>query len=136
MKMWRLLTTVLLVALCCNIGTAAKPRDINKVKKEQQAAKKQIKEASRKLDENTKRTQQNLTKLNQLSGEITTKNKEITAMKAGIDSLDSRIRSASDSVTLLNNRLEELRRSYNDALRSMQGTGGATDVLGFVFSSE
>lgn len=132
----RLLTAVLLMVLGCSFGLAAKPRDIGKIKKEQQAAKKQIRETSKKLDENKKRTQQNLNKLNLLSGEISAKNKEISAMKAGIDSLDMKIRNAGDSVTLLNRRLVELRQSYTDALRSMQGMGGTTDALGFVFSSE
>lgn len=114
---------------------AARPRTVNKVKKEQQTAKKKISENTHKLDANTRETQRNLNELSVLKAEITDKNREISSVKAHIDSIDSDIRSASDSLQILSDDLAVMKEAYIKSLRSLQGSQPVMDAMGFVFSS-
>ncbi|MDE5688371.1 MAG: peptidoglycan DD-metalloendopeptidase family protein [Paramuribaculum sp.] len=115
---------------------AKQKRDVNKVRREQQATRKEIKETSRKITVNTRETKKQMSRLSTLSGEITAKNKEITHIRRGVDSIDARLSTVNDSIAILDTRMAALRDSYIKSLRSIQGTTGNMSQLAFIFASE
>lgn len=132
----RILLIVLVLCAEAIVVDAAPPRTVKKVRNEQQVAKKRINENTRKLNANAKETQRNLNELNVLNAEISVKNREISSVKAHIDSIDTGIRRATDSLSVLNAELEVLQEAYIKSLRSLQGTQPVMNSLGFVFSSK
>lgn len=141
MTMWRY-TILVIIALCmglCADSDAAKPRqkrDAAKVRKEQQATKKAITETTRKLTVNTRETKKQLARLNSLNSEITSKGQQITQIQNGVDSLNASISHISDSIAILDKRMENLRQSYIASLRKLQGSNTSMSTLSFIFSSE
>lgn len=141
MTMWRY-TILVIIALCmglCADSYAAKPRqkrDAAKVRKEQQATKKAITETTRKLTINTRETKKQLARLNSLNSEITSKGQQITQIQNGVDSLNASISHISDSIAVLDKRMENLRQSYIASLRKLQGSNTSMSTLSFIFSSE
>ena len=141
MTMWRY-TILVIIALCmglCADSYAAKPRqkrDAAKVRKEQQATKKAITETTRKLTVNTRETKKQLARLNSLNSEITSKGQQITQIQNGVDSLNASISHISDSIAILDKRMENLRQSYIASLRKLQGSNTSMSTLSFIFSSE
>lgn len=139
--MWRY-TILVIIALCmglCADSYAAKPRqkrDAAKVRKEQQATKKAITETTRKLTVNTRETKKQLARLNSLNSEITSKGQQITQIQNGVDSLNASISHISDSIAILDKRMENLRQSYIASLRKLQGSNTSMSTLSFIFSSE
>lgn len=139
--MWRY-TILVIIALCmglCADSYAAKPRqkrDAAKVRKEQQATKKAITETTRKLTINTRETKKQLARLNSLNSEITSKGQQITQIQNGVDSLNASISHISDSIAVLDKRMENLRQSYIASLRKLQGSNTSMSTLSFIFSSE
>ncbi len=133
--MLRILIVVLLATVCAQ-AHAVKPRDINKLKKEQQATQKAIRETSKKITLNTRETEQQLNRLNTLRSEISAKNSEISAMKAGMDSLDSRIKVLTDSIDVYNEKLEKMKARYASALKHLQTSQSSMNALAFIFASE
>lgn len=115
---------------------AKQKRDVNKVRREQQATRKEIKETSRKITVNTRETKKQLSRLSTLSGEITAKNRELTHIRQGVDSIDGRLSTVNDSIAALDARMAALRSSYIKSLRTMQGTAGSMSPLAFIFASE
>ncbi|MCM1441579.1 MAG: peptidoglycan DD-metalloendopeptidase family protein [Roseburia sp.] len=111
-------------------------RDITKVRAEQQANKKAIKETSQKITANTRETRRRLAQLQTLSAEVEAKTREIGAMRLSIDSLDGDIRGINDSITVLENRLNLMRRNYGQQLKEVQRSRGAMNTLSFIFSAE
>lgn len=115
---------------------AKQKRDVNKVRREQQATRKEIKETSRKITVNTRETKKQMSRLSTLSGEITAKNREITHIRHGVDSIDARLSTVNDSIAALDKHMAALRASYIKSLRSIQGTTGNMSQLAFIFASE
>lgn len=133
--MLRILIVVLLATVCAQ-AHAVKPRDINKLKKEQQATQKAIRETSKKITVNTRETEQQLNRLNTLRSEISAKSSEINAMKAGMDSLDAQITGLTDSIDIYNERLEKMKARYAAALKHLQTSQSSMNALAFIFASE
>ena len=130
---YRIMYGVVRGQLC---GKAPAETRCGKVRKEQQATKKAITETTRKLTVNTRETKKQLARLNSLNSEITSKGQQITQIQNGVDSLNASISHISDSIAILDKRMENLRQSYIASLRKLQGSNTSMSTLSFIFSSE
>lgn len=128
------LTAALLACVC--VAPASARRDINSLRRQQQAAKKEIRETSKKISINTRETQRQLSRLTTLNGEITAKNQEIGSLNQSLDSLNSQINGLNDSIEHTTGRLDRMKADYVASLRSMQRAGGTTDAMAFIFSAD
>lgn len=135
--MVRLLIAAIIVAVSVEVCPAAKKkRTIRSAQSEQQASRQRIKETTRKINDNAAKTESTINQLNLIRGEINMKEVQISRTQSVIDSLNSAISVSTDSIRAMNDRLDRMRAVYVKAMRRLQGTQYATDMLGYVFSSE
>lgn len=140
----------ILAALCVACGSFAEPaakttrkrapqakeRSIRTVKREQAEAQKAIQNKSRQLDANKAKTTEELANLSIIQGELDKKTQEITSLKNDLSAIDMKVRVASDSMTVLQRNLANVKTEYARALRKMQGTYRSTNLLSYLFSSK
>ncbi len=134
MKRLRVVTLLLLCAFA--VVVAVNPRDIDKVKKEREAAKREIRETTKKLTATERETQKGLNRLNSLRAEISNKNAEIGVIQSGIDSIDKCVKIVTDSISVLEAQRAKLRDKYAESLRKTQSSLSSVNALSFLFSVE
>lgn len=136
----RIAAIILFIALtlsgAAGVAHASKPRDIDKVKREQQTVKRQLKETSKAITANSKETERNLNRLNRLGADMAETRKNIDRISVGIDSLNSAIASRTDSIKELEGRIDGMKKAYAEALRKAQPYREQTSVMAFIFASE
>lgn len=115
--------------------SSSKPRTATEVKQAKQRTANEIRETKRKIQLNTQETEQRLNQLNLLEGEITVCNTNIGKINANIDSINVAIKSTSDSIQVLDNRMNAIKDQYVKAVRRSQGYRHHTSMLAFIFSS-
>ncbi|MDE5799588.1 MAG: peptidoglycan DD-metalloendopeptidase family protein [Paramuribaculum sp.] len=111
-------------------------RTVNTANKEKTATQQKIKETEQKIKTNASQTEKSLAELQLLSGEIDAKERQIASAQAQVDSLNEMIATATDSIARLNDGLKEMERTYIHALRRLQGSQYATNILAYIFSSD
>lgn len=131
-----LLLTSLMLSADSFAAKKKQRRTMNTVKREQQATQKSIKENTRKLDANVRKTERELLRLNALEGELRDKNREIDDIRTTLVDIDNNIKLASDTMSVLESQLAGLKAEYARALRKMQGSYRANNLLSFLFSSK
>lgn len=134
MKRLRVVTLLLLCAF--TVVVAVNPRDIDKVKKEREAAKREIRETTKKLTATERETQKGLNRLNSLRAEISNKSAEIGVIQSGIDSIDKCVKIVTDSISVLEAQRAKLRDKYAESLRKTQSSLSSVNALSFLFSVE
>lgn len=112
-----------------------KQRTVNTARKEKETAQQRINTTNRRLKDNAAQTERSLAELQLIRGEIEQKERAIEATQSQVDSLNSVITAAGDSLTRLDERMQQMRRTYVNALRKFQGSQYATNVLAYIFSS-
>ncbi len=132
---------IIMLALLLASGDASaarkKQRNLSSVKKEQKATQRAIKLTAEQIEANAKKTGRTLSALNALNAEITQQNKSITAIAGQIDSIDASIAVISDSIRILDERLEAMRASYANSIKSMhRANNGSMSALAFIFASD
>ena len=115
---------------------SAKPRDINKVKKEQQTLKQQLKETTKAIPENNRETERNLNRLSRLDADMADSRARISRISGSIDSINSAIKLRTDSIAELEGRIADMKAAYAKALRAAQPYREQNTLLSFIFSSE
>lgn len=104
------------------------------VKREQTATTKAIKQTRREIDANARATTQQLNHLNSIRADITRRNDEIAQMAITVDSLDNRIATVADSITILEQEIMEMRAVYVKHMRRLQATMQSMSPLTFILS--
>lgn len=114
-----------------------KQRNLSSVKKEQKATQRAIKLTAEQIEANAKKTGRTLSALNALNAEITQQSRSITEIAGQIDSIDASIAVISDSIRILDERLEAMRASYANSIKSMhKANSGSMSALAFIFASD
>lgn len=106
------------------------------VKKDKNTTERKISETTTKLQTNTKELKRQLNRLNSLNADIETTRSKAEQIKTHLDSLGSAITVTADSIKVLENELETMRRAYVKAMRELQPHSGAVSDLSFIFSAE
>lgn len=120
-----------------NAGAKGKKnRTASEVKQEKQRNARELKETNRKIQLNTKETEQRLNQLTLLEGEIADCNVEIGRLSHRLDSVNGKIKVATDSIEALDGRLEAITGKYVAAIRKTQAHRQNMSELAFIFSSE
>ena len=132
---------IIMLALLLASGDASaarkKQRNLSSVKKEQKATQRAIKLTAEQIEANAKKTGRTLSALNALNAEITQQSKSITEIAGQIDSIDASIAVISDSIRILDERLEAMRASYANSIKSMhKANSGSMSALAFIFASD
>lgn len=143
MKRLRLLVLMLIAAAVMasaapprsNRKSAPKPRSVENVRKEQSTTEKRINENTRRLDNTDAELKRNMGRLNALNADIATQTATVSRLREHLDSIGGAIRSTSDSIAILENDLEALRRSYAEAMAAIQPSARSMDAVNFLFSS-
>lgn len=133
----RFLAGILLIiaAIAASDAAAKKQRTVNTARREKENTQQRINATTRKIRDNATQTERSLADLRLIQGEIEAKEFQIAQAQAQVDSLNSVITQAGDSLTLLDNNMQQMRRTYINALRKFQGSQYATSILAFIFSS-
>ncbi|MFG6381433.1 MAG: peptidoglycan DD-metalloendopeptidase family protein [Muribaculum sp.] len=114
-----------------------KQHNLSSVKKEQKATQRAIKLTAEQIEANAKKTGRTLSALNALNAEITQQSRSITEIAGQIDSIDASIAVISDSIRILDERLEAMRASYANSIKSMhKANSGSMSALAFIFASD
>ncbi len=132
---------IIMLALLLASGDASaarkKQRNLSSVKKEQKATQRAIKLTAEQIEANAKKTGRTLSALNALNAEITQQSRSITEIAGQIDSIDASIAVISDSIRILDERLEAMRASYANSIKSMhKANSGSMSALAFIFASD
>ena len=112
------------------------PRTADKIKKEQTAAQRRITETTDRLNTTGAALKRQLNSLNSLNADIRQQDETVSRLRNRIDSIGGAITATSDSITILETRLEDMRKAYANALRRMQPSAGYMNALAFIFSSK
>ena len=112
------------------------PRTADKIKKEQTAAQRRITETTDRLNTTGAALKRQLNSLNSLNADIRQQDETVSRLRSRIDSIGGAITATSDSITILETRLEDMRKAYANALRRMQPSAGYMNALAFIFSSK
>lgn len=113
----------------------AAPRSADKIRSEQNATRQRINETSSKISSTGAELKRQLNNLNSLNADIMQQQAKVTDIRAYIDSLHTAIGLTSDSIAILESRLEDLRAGYADALRKLQPSASSMSALSFIFTS-
>lgn len=112
-------------------------RNSNTVRKERSATERKIKETRRQISSNLEDTRRELNRLTGLEGEMRRQDADILTMQRRVDSLRHAASLLADSVDQANTRVEKLRASRADALRSLRRQRQtANSATAFIFSSD
>ncbi len=125
---------MLLIAAATNdINASSDRKDV--IKREQQDAQRAINESSKKLTSNEKATAQNLKDLNLITAEIKAQNVELKRLSAQLDSINREVTSVGDSIKIEQERLDDLKAKYANAIKKMGTQSRTYDKITFLFSA-
>lgn len=112
------------------------PRSADKIKKEQTATQRRITETTDRLNTTGRELQRQLNSLNSLNADIRQQDATVNELRTRIDSIGGAINATSDSITILERRLEDMRVAYARALRQLQPSAGHMNAFTFIFSAK
>ncbi len=115
---------------------SSKVRSMESVKKDKNTTQRRISETTTKIKTNEKELNRQLNKLNSLNADIESNKAVVHSLRATVDSLGTQISITSDSITVLEKELDNMRQAYVQALKQMQPHYGEMDMLTFIFSSK
>lgn len=134
-----LITLILALAIGALPVDAAKPksaRTVNTVKKEKQGNQQKIKDTQQRISDNKRKTARELDNLNSLRADLDRSEAALASMKLTVDSIDRHIVGVSDSLRLLESKLDSVKADYVASMRRMQGTGRKMGRLSFILSAK
>lgn len=135
----KLLAGILLFLAAAVVAADAAPKKkkgtVDNARQNKARTEQQIKKKEQEIKQNAAQTEKTLAELQLLHGEINAKERQIAAAQAQVDSLNAVITAATDSIAGLNEGLKEMERTYTQALRRLQGSQYATNILAYIFSS-
>lgn len=111
-------------------------RTMERVKKDKTTTERKISETSTRIQTNAQELNRQLNKLNSLNADIEATRSHAEGLRQHIDSLGSAITVTADSIKILDDELESMRRAYVKALKELQPHAGAANDLSFIFSAE
>lgn len=131
-------TVVILLVFLVVSGTGdavSQNVQMNRVKRERQAALRNVSETAGKLNSNKRQTARSLRELNTISSDIYEHKRSIDRIQHDVAECDGKIKSLGDSISQSSARLERLRRNYANAVRKMRVHSTSFDQLAFLFTS-
>ena len=117
-------------------ATKQQPRTMDRVKREQTSTQRKISETASKLNATGKELNRQLNTLNSLNADIQEQTAHVGQLRSRVDSIGSQIRYTSDSIAVLEQQLEVLRKAYADAMRKLQPSASEVNAISFVFSAK
>lgn len=112
------------------------PRTADKIKKEQINTQRRITETSDRLNTTGRELKRQLNNLNSLNADIRQQDATVRELRSRIDSIGNAINATTDSIAILERRLEDMRAAYAHALRQLQPSAGHMNAFAFIFSSD
>lgn len=116
--------------------TTTRQRTMESVKKDKTSTERKISETSTRIQTNAQELNRQLNKLNSLNADIEATRSHAEGLRQHIDSLGTAITVTADSIRILGDELESMRRAYVKALKELQPHAGAANDLSFIFSAE
>lgn len=133
---WLFLILCVMTATCAD-AAKKKPRNLNNIKKEQQAARKAIQQTSEQITAKEQETRRTLNTLNSINAEIAEKEQQIKTLNTEVDSIDRHITALNDTIAEMQKHVEALKQSYAQSVKRIKmGREGSMSQLAFIFSSD
>lgn len=133
--MFRKLLILLIVALLPSLSAEAQKRSANTVKKEKQEVARRIEQTRGKIKTNLEETRRQLAQYESLGAEIAIADKNIKSLSQKVDSVTVREKALADTVETSRKRVEALKASYAESLRSIRRQRQLSSATTFIFSS-
>ncbi len=118
--MFRNFLILLIVALLPSLPAEAKKRSANTVKKEKREVARRIEQTRGKIKTNLEETRRQLAQYESLGAEIAITDKNIKLLSQKVDSVTVREKALADTVETSRKRVEALKASYAESLRSIR----------------
>ena len=115
--------------------SASSVGDVGSVRQQKDDKQKEINRTSSQIDDTNKKIARQLNSLRSVEADITSQEKLIASLKKQLDDIGRQTAVVEDSITIINKRLEELRRSYANAVRKVHAHSSSFDRLMFIFSA-
>lgn len=136
MNLSRCLCFFLCLALLSAMPSEARTtRNSKTVRKEQRETARRMEQTRGKLRSNEGEIRRNLARYETLGAEIADADSKIVAISHKVDSVGARARNMADSVDATRTRVETLRNSYAESLRSIRRQRQLSSSTAFIFSS-
>ena len=133
--MFRNFLILLIVALLPSLPAEAKKRSANTVKKEKREVARRIEQTRGKIKTNLEETRRQLAQYESLGAEIAITDKNIKLLSQKVDSVTVREKALADTVETSRKRVEALKASYAESLRSIRRQRQLSSATTFIFSS-
>lgn len=133
--MLRNLVILLIITLLPAIPTEGKKRTANTVKQEKREVNRRIEQTRGKIKSNLEQTRRQLAQYESLGAEISIADKRIATLSHKVDSVTAREKALADTVELSRKRVEALKASYAESLRSIRRQRQLSSATTFIFSS-
>lgn len=131
----RLAFLLLLLPLLPTTHADCRVRNSKTVQKEQREAKRRLEQTRGKIRMNEQDLRRGVAQFESLSAEIGATDLRISALQKRVDSVSVRARAMADSVKVTQARVEALRKSYAEALRSIRRQRQLSSATAFIFSA-
>ena len=136
MRILRCLCVVLLlVLLAATPAEARTTRNSKTVRKEQREAARRLEQTRGKIKMNEGDIRRGVARYESLGAEIATADTRITALSKTVDSVSARAKDMADSVKATQARVDLLKDSYAESLRSIRRQRQLSSSTAFIFSS-
>lgn len=133
--MLRDLLILLIITLLPVLPLEGKKRTANTVKQEKREVNRRIEQTRGKIKSNLEQTRRQLAQFESLGAEISMADKSITALSHKVDSVTAREKALADTVELSRKRVDALKASYAESLRSIRRQRQLSSATTFIFSS-
>lgn len=110
-------------------------RSMDNLKREQTSTQQQISATSTQIKNNDIELSRQMGRLNALNADIATSSRRVEDLRSRVDSIGGQIRTTSDSISILENQLVQLREAYADAMAKIQPSARSLDTFTFIFSA-
>ena len=132
--MFRNFLILLIVALLPSLPAEAKKRSANTVKKEKREVARRIEQTRGKIKTNLEETRRQLAQYESLGAEIAITDKNIKLLSQKVDSVTVREKALADTVETSRKRVEALKASYAESLRSIRRQRQLSSATTIIFS--
>lgn len=133
--MLRTLLIMLIITFLPAIPMEGKKRTANTVKQEKREVNRRIEQTRGKIKSNLEQTRRQLAQYESLGAEISMADRSIATLSHKVDSVTTREKALADSVELSRKRVETLKESYAESLRSIRRQRQLSSATTFIFSS-
>ena len=113
----------------------APARSMDNLRREQSSTQQQISATSTQIKNNDIELSRQMGRLDALNADIATSTRRVEDLRTRVDSLGGAIRTTSDSISILEGQLEQLRAAYADAMAKIQPSARSLDSFTFIFSA-